>query len=88
MVGQKAKIGFASRAASAGESLRTAMGTTHPIADMKRVLALRPRGVSGLAVIGMPVGSPGMEVPGQSAQPFNVIAFGAERETIFARHGG
>ena len=59
-----------------------------PIADMKRVLALRPRGVSGLAVIGMPVGSPGMEVPGQSAQPFNVIAFGAERETIFARHGG
>ncbi|MDI1296329.1 MAG: DUF411 domain-containing protein [bacterium] len=59
-----------------------------PIADMKRVLALRPRGVSGLAVIGMPVGSPGMEGPGQSAQPFNVIAFGAERETIFARHGG
>ncbi|MFX5578957.1 DUF411 domain-containing protein, partial [Acinetobacter baumannii] len=38
-----------------------------PIADMQRVLALRPRGVSGLAVIGMPVGSPGMEVPGQSA---------------------
>src|SRR3546814_12193117 len=55
-----------------------------PIADMKRVLALRPRGVSGLAVIGMPVGSPGMEVPGQSAQPFNVLAFGAERETIFS----
>ncbi|MFA6115528.1 MAG: DUF411 domain-containing protein [Sphingomonas sp.] len=59
-----------------------------PIADMKRVLAQRPRGVSGLAVTGMPVGSPGMEVPGQAAQPFNVIAFGAGRETIFARHGG
>jgi hypothetical protein len=34
------------------------------------------------------VGSPGMEVPGQAAQSFNVIAFGAGRETIFARHGG
>jgi len=58
-----------------------------PIADIKRVLAQRPRGVSGLAVTGMPVGSPGMEVPGQAAKPFNVIAFGAGRETIFARHG-
>ena len=59
-----------------------------PIADMKRVLAQRPRGVSGLAVTGMPVGSPGMEVPGQPAQPFNVIAFGTGREIVFARHGG
>jgi len=58
-----------------------------PIADMKRVLAQRPRGVSGLAVTGMPVGSPGMEVPGQPAQPFNVIAFGAGGEAVFARHG-
>jgi hypothetical protein len=42
VVGQKAKIGFASRAASAGESLRTAMGTTHPIAAMQaRVMPLQ-----------------------------------------------
>ena len=59
-----------------------------PIADMKRVLAQRPRGVSGLAVTGMPVGSPGMEVPGQRGQSFNVIAFGRGREIVFARHSG
>lgn len=47
-----------------------------PIADMKRVLAQRPKGVSGLAVGGMPLGSPGMEVAGMKAQPFSVIAFG------------
>lgn len=58
-----------------------------PIADMKRVLAQRPRGVSGLAVTGMPLGSPGMEGPGQPVQPFNVLAFGAGSKTIYARHG-
>lgn len=57
-----------------------------PITDMKRVIAQRPRGVKGLAVTGMPIGSPGMEVPGQRAQAFNVIAFGSGGETIFARH--
>jgi hypothetical protein len=36
-----------------------------PIADMKRAIAKRPKGVKGLAVAGMPLGSPGMEVPGQ-----------------------
>lgn len=48
-----------------------------PIADMKRLLAQRPRGVKGLVVAGMPIGSPGMEVPGQRAQAFDVIAFGS-----------
>lgn len=58
-----------------------------PIADMKRVLAQRPRGVTGLAVAGMPMGSPGMEVRGQAPQPYNVIAFGPGGEKVFARHG-
>lgn len=58
-----------------------------PIADMKRVLALKPRGVRGLAVAGMPMGSPGMEVPGQRAETYNVIAFGPGGQTVFARHG-
>ncbi|MCW1431949.1 DUF411 domain-containing protein [Novosphingobium sp. JCM 18896] len=57
-----------------------------PVADMKRLLAQRPRGVSGLAVSGMPIGSPGMEVPGQQAQPYVVIAFGPSGQRIFARH--
>lgn len=56
-----------------------------PVADMKRALALRPRGVSGLAVPGMPLGSPGMEVAGQRNQHFDVIAFGAGGNKIFAR---
>jgi len=59
-----------------------------PIADMKRVLAQRPKGVTGLAVAGMPIGSPGMEVPGQRAQPFSVITFGPGGRKVFARHGG
>ncbi|MBB5727396.1 hypothetical protein FHS97_003352 [Sphingomonas endophytica] len=58
-----------------------------PIADMKRVLAQRPRGVSGLAVGGMPLGSPGMEVAGMKSQPFSVIAFGPGGRRIYARHG-
>ena len=57
-----------------------------PIADMKRALAQRPRGVRGLAVAGMPLGSPGMEVPGRPAQRYEVIAFGPGGRRVFARH--
>ncbi|ABF54251.1 protein of unknown function DUF411 [Sphingopyxis alaskensis RB2256] len=59
-----------------------------PISDMKRALAQRSRGVKGLAVAGMPIGAPGMEVPGQRAQSFNVVAFGSSGQKIFARYGG
>lgn len=58
-----------------------------PIADMKRALAQHPRGVRGLAVAGMPLGSPGMEVPGGRSQSYDVIAFGAGGQRVFARHG-
>lgn len=57
-----------------------------PIADMKRALAEKPAGVKGLAVPGMPIGSPGMEVPGRSADHFDVIAFGGGKAAVFARH--
>jgi hypothetical protein len=57
-----------------------------PIADMKRILAARPRGVAGLAVGGMPLGSPGMEVPGQRPQNFVVYRFGASGQAVYARH--
>lgn len=57
-----------------------------PIADMKRALAQRPKGVHGLAVAGMPLGSPGMEVPGRPAQSYVVVAFGSEGQRPFARH--
>lgn len=57
-----------------------------PIADMKRVIAAKPAGVRGLAVAGMPMGSPGMEMPGMAAGHYNVIAFGSGRPFVFARH--
>ncbi len=57
-----------------------------PIADMKRALATRSADVKGLAVAGMPLGSPGMEVPGRKAQSYDVIAFGGKGRAVFARH--
>ena len=59
-----------------------------PIADMKRVLAQRPEGVSGLAVAGMPIGSPGMEVPGRRGDSYVTTTFGPGGTRIFARHQG
>ena len=57
-----------------------------PVADMKRVLAAKPKGVRGLAVAGMPLGSPGMEAPGYPADHYNVIAFGSGKTSVFAKH--
>jgi len=45
-----------------------------PAREVKRLLEERPD-VAGIAVPGMPIGSPGMEVPGAEPQPFNVVAF-------------
>jgi len=45
-----------------------------PPADIERLLAERPDAV-GLAVPGMIAGSPGMEVPGSPAQPYDVVLF-------------
>jgi len=45
-----------------------------PIAEVERLLSERPD-IKGLAVAGMPVGSPGMEVAGAQSQPFDVVAF-------------
>lgn len=56
-----------------------------PVADMKRVLAAKPKGVRGLAVAGMPLGSPGMEAPGYPADRYNVIAFGSGKTSVFAK---
>jgi hypothetical protein len=58
-----------------------------PAADIQRLLKERPRGVIGLAVPGMPIGSPGMEVQGMSAQQYNVLAFDKSGQTtLFAKH--
>ena len=46
-----------------------------PAPAIRRLLATRPEGVVGLAVPAMPVGSPGMEVPGQAPDTYDVIAW-------------
>ncbi len=53
-----------------------------PAADIARLLRERPAGVEGLAVAGMPLGSPGMEMDGRT-QPYQVIAFGKSGLTVF-----
>jgi hypothetical protein len=56
-----------------------------PAADIKQLLAQRPA-VVGLAVPGMPVGSPGMEQGGRH-DPYEVLTFDREgRTTVFASH--
>lgn len=58
-----------------------------PPADIKRLIASRSKLVKGLAVPGMPAGSPGMDVGHNHKQPYQVIAFAADgRRSIFARH--
>lgn len=50
-----------------------------PVTEINRLLSERPD-VIGLAVPGMPAGSPGMS--GSPAVPFNVIAFDAQGDQI------
>lgn len=49
-----------------------------PALAIRRLLAERPAGIAGLAVPAMPVGSPGMEVPGQAPETYDVIAWRAD----------
>lgn len=57
-----------------------------PAADIQRLLRERPQ-VRGLAVPGMPVGSPGMELQGAALDPYDVIAFEESgRTSIFASY--
>lgn len=55
-----------------------------PAEDVARMLDTRPD-IRGIAVPGMPLGSPGMESP--TPEPYEVIAFGADgKMSVFARH--
>ena len=58
-----------------------------PAADIARLLAERPAGVKGLAVPGMPLGSPGMDMGGRK-QAYQVIAFGENGRSVFASYPG
>jgi hypothetical protein len=55
-----------------------------PAKEIVRVLAERPE-ATGLAVAGMPMGSPGMEIAGQ-AERYDVVLFGPRGRQVFARY--
>jgi|SRR5687768_6871683 len=60
-----------------------------PAADVKRMLKERPA-VAGLALPGMPMGSPGMEGPPNiQPPPYEVLTFDKKGATrVYSRHGG
>jgi hypothetical protein len=49
-----------------------------PALAIRRALSERPADVVGLAVPAMPIGSPGMEVPGREPDTYDVIAWNAD----------
>lgn len=60
-----------------------------PLEDVKRLLDERPAKLKGIGVAGMPLGSPGMEVPDGTREPFTVMAFDAAgRISTFRAVGG
>jgi len=58
-----------------------------PASIIKRLIGERPN-VKGVAVRGMPVGSPGMVVEGAKPETYDVIAFGPEGQSRYARFRG
>lgn len=57
-----------------------------PAGDVQLLLRERPA-VAGLAAPGMPMGSPGMEMPGMSGDRYDVVAFDRSGATrVFASH--
>jgi hypothetical protein len=56
-----------------------------PAREIARLLKEKPAGVRGLAVAGMPMGSPGMDAGGR-VQPYQVIAFGDAGRKVFASY--
>jgi hypothetical protein len=58
-----------------------------PASAIRRLLAERPPSI-GLAVPGMPVGSPGIEVPGTPSETYEVVLFDPAWQRVFARYQG
>lgn len=57
-----------------------------PPGDVSRLIALRPA-ARGLAVPGMPSGSPGMEAPDGQVEPYDVLLVLRDgSSSVFARH--
>jgi hypothetical protein len=57
-----------------------------PAADIRKLLVEKPK-IVGIGVPGMPIGSPGMEVPGRRPDRYDVTAFAKDgSQRVFASH--
>jgi hypothetical protein len=57
-----------------------------PVDAVQKLLKTKPA-VAGIAVGGMPIGSPGMEIPSGQKQPFDVVTFSKDGSTrVFASY--
>jgi hypothetical protein len=85
----KAKLGVPSALASChtAETEGYVIEGHVPADAIHRLLRDRPK-LTGLAVPGMPIGSPGMEVEGTPPETYSVIAFGPGGQSVFARYEG
>jgi hypothetical protein len=59
-----------------------------PAAAIASLMREKPDGMTGLAVPGMPVGAPGMEVKGVRPQEYSVILFGPAGRKEWAKFKG
>lgn len=89
LVPLKARLGVPERLASChtAEIAGYVIEGHVPAAAIKRLLSERPSAI-GLAVPGMPVGSPGMEVKGAADERYEVVLFGRGFERAYARFEG
>jgi hypothetical protein len=56
-----------------------------PAKEIARLLREKPKGVKGLAVAGMPMGSPGME-HGDHRETYKVMTFGSGGQRVYASY--
>ncbi|WP_447762335.1 DUF411 domain-containing protein [Sphingopyxis panaciterrae] len=56
-----------------------------PAKEIARLLREKPKGVKGLAVAGMPMGSPGME-HGDHREAYKVMSFGTAGQRVYASY--
>jgi len=56
-----------------------------PAREIARLLREKPKGVKGLAVAGMPMGSPGME-HGDHREAYKVMTFGSGGQRVYASY--
>lgn len=77
MAAVKARLGVPDSVASCHTSVvgKYVVEGHVPLAAVKKLIATKPKNITGIAVPGMPRGSPGMEMPDGSRDVFQVVTF-------------